>query len=130
MKKRTAFISLILSLIPFGQPLLIKSSSVLSTTVLLISLDEKVYAESANYYFDQAFEKGNNGDHYGAISDYTKAIEINPQYAKAYVNRGRSYYFVNSQGDACKDFKKAVSLGHTSTEEWLNSEGGFWCKYI
>ena len=27
-------------------------------------------------------------DYYGAISDYTKAIEINPNDAKAYYNRG------------------------------------------
>ena len=41
MKKRTAFIGAILSLIPLGQPLLIKTS-VLSTTGLMISFPEKV----------------------------------------------------------------------------------------
>ena len=44
MKIRTAFISAILSLIPFGQPLLIKTGVVLSTTSFMISLPEKVNA--------------------------------------------------------------------------------------
>ena len=45
MKKRTAFIGAILSLIPLGQPLIIKTGVVLSTTGLIISVPEKVYAE-------------------------------------------------------------------------------------
>ena len=32
--------------------------------------------------------KLNNGDYYGAIADYTKAIELNPDDAAAYYNRG------------------------------------------
>ena len=128
MKKRTAFIGAILSLIPFGQPLLIKTGVVLSTTSFMISLPEKVNAKSADFYFNSAYDKAEIGDHNGAISDYTKLIEINPNYAEAYLNRGRSYYSLNDEGSACKDFKKAVFLGHTSTEEWLNSEGGSWCR--
>ena len=83
MKKRTAFVGAILSLIPFGQPLIIKTGVALSTSGLFISLPEKVNAESAQFYFDSAFEKGNNEDYYGAISDYTKAIEINPNKKKS-----------------------------------------------
>jgi tetratricopeptide (TPR) repeat protein len=33
--------------------------------------------------------KSDLGDNKGAIADYTKAIEVNPQYAEAYYNRGR-----------------------------------------
>ena len=78
MKKRIAFIGAILSLIPIGQPLLIKTGAVLSTTGLILSIPEKAQADSATFYFDSAYEKAERGDHYGAISDYTKAIEINP----------------------------------------------------
>ena len=46
MKKRTAFIGAILSLIPLGQPLLIKTGVVLSTTGIIISHTEKVFAKS------------------------------------------------------------------------------------
>ena len=90
MKKRTAFIGAILSLIPLGQPLMIKTGVVLSGSALMLSLPEKVNAESVNFYFDRAFEKGDKGDHYGAISDFTKAIEINPNDGYAFYNRGWS----------------------------------------
>ena len=163
MKKRTTFIGAVLSLFPLGQPLLLKTGALLSTTGLMISLPEKVNSESNDFYFNRALEKGEKGDYYGAISDftkaieinpsddayynrgwnkqkledyygaiadYTKAIEINPNYRNAYLNRGRSYYSLNDKGSACKDFKKAVFLGSTSTEEWLNSEGGSWCRNI
>ena len=88
MKKRTAFIAAILSLIPFGQPLLIKAGAVLSTTGLMLAVHEKVHANDAVFYYNRANEKFRNNDYYGAISDYTKAIEINPNYAKAFNNRG------------------------------------------
>ena len=90
MKKRAAFIGAILSLFPFGQPLLIKTGVFLSSAALIISLPETVHAGDNSYYFNRAWEKGNKGDHYGAISDYTKAIEINPNYALGFANRGSS----------------------------------------
>ena len=130
MKKRTAFFCGILSLLPLGHPLMIKTGVVLSGSALMLSLPEKVNAESFNFYFDRAYEKGDKGDHYGAISDFTKAIEINPNRVNEYINRGRSFYSLNDEGRACEDFKKAVFLGSTSTEEWLNSEGGSWCRNI
>ena len=80
------------------------------------------------FYFTRALFKSELKDYYGAISDYIKAIEINPKYEKAYINRGRSFYSINDEGNACKDFKKAVFLGSTATEEWLNSEVGSWCR--
>ena len=46
MKKRTAFIGAILSLIPLGQPLIIKNGVVLSTTGLIFFHAEKALANS------------------------------------------------------------------------------------
>ena len=79
MKKRTALIGAILSLIPLGQPLLIKTGVVLSSTAVMLSLPEKALAESAVFYYNRGNDKSDAGDYYGAISDYTKAIEMNPK---------------------------------------------------
>ena len=57
MKKRTAFIGAILSLIPLGQPLLIKTGVVLSSTGLMIALPKKVNAETSTFYFNRAYNK-------------------------------------------------------------------------
>ncbi|MDP6321101.1 MAG: hypothetical protein QF750_01950, partial [Prochlorococcaceae cyanobacterium ETNP14_MAG_5] len=62
-------------------------------------------------------------------ADYNKTIAINPQYALAYNNRGnaKGIGLGDDQG-ACADYKKAASLGHQSAAQWLNSEGGAWCR--
>ena len=72
--------------------------------------------------------KRNLKDYQGAIADYTKAIEIDPQYAFAYVIRGDAKLKLEDYQNACKDYKKAVSHGHQSTAQWINSEKGAWCR--
>ena len=91
MKKRTAFIGAILSFIPLGQPFLIKTSVVLSTTGFILFVPEKAMAESnGDFYYNRGNDKADKGDHYGAIIDFTKAIEINPKDDDAFFNRGNS----------------------------------------
>ena len=119
MKKRTAFIGAILSLIPLGQPLLIKTSVVLSTTGLVLSFPEKVSARNTEYYFNRAYEKAENGDHIGAMEDYTKVIEINPKDAEAFANRGITKESIGDIDCACSDWAKAARLGDTNSAEWV-----------
>ena len=54
----------------------------------MLSVSQKAYVESADFYFERAYDKVKEGNFYGAISDQNKAIEINPKYAIAYDNRG------------------------------------------
>ena len=110
MKKRTAFIGAILSLIPLGNPLIFKTSLVSSMTGLMLSVPEKINAETFEYYFKLAYEKGQKGDYYGAISDYTKAIEIDPQFGKAYYNRGWSKGKLKDYYGAISDYNKALEI--------------------
>ena len=123
MKKRTAFIGAILSLIPFGQPSLINTGVVLSTTGLILSIPEKAQAESADFYFKRGLEKTKNGDDYGAISDYTKAIEINPNYYQAYGNRGIYKKAIGDLKGACSDWRKTDSLfPNTPAAKWVRDQ--------
>ena len=120
MKKRTAFIGAILSLFPFGEPLLIKTGVVLSTTVLITSLPEKVQARNNSYYFNRAYDKAEKGDHYGAISDYTKAIELDPKDADAYYNRGISKGELKDYYGAISDYTKAIELDPKDADAYYN----------
>ena len=120
MKKRIAFIGAILSLIPLGNPLLIKTGMVLSSSAVMLSLPEKVNAESADFYFDRAYEKADKGDHYGAISDYTKAIELDPKYADAYYNRGYSKDELQDYYGAISDYTKAIELDPKYADAYVN----------
>ena len=110
MKKRTAFIGAILSLLPIGQPILIKTGLVVSSAGLTLSVPEGVFAKDANYYFQRAYKKAERGDHYGAISDYTKVIEFNPKDAEAYYNRGISKDELKDYYGAISDYTKAIEL--------------------
>ena len=49
-------------------------------------------------------------DYNGAISDYTKAIEINPNYAKAYYNRGLTKRNLKDFNGAISDYTKAIEI--------------------
>ena len=46
-----------------------------------------------------------------AISDFTRIIELNPQYAIAYKNRGVAHLNKRDNQRAIADFKKALELG-------------------
>ena len=83
MKKRTAFIGAILSLIPLGQTLIIKTGVSLSTIGIIIFYPQQVNAQE-KIYFKSAFEKAKAGDHYGAISDYSKVIETDSRNQSAF----------------------------------------------
>ena len=123
MKKRTAFFGAILSLLPFGQPLIIKTGAVLSTTGFFLSVSEKVNAKTSDFYFDSAFEKANQGDHYGAISDYNKSIKLNQlsknDLAAAYYNRGREKSFIKDYAGALSDFNKAINLNPNNADYYV-----------
>ena len=120
MKKRTAFIGTILSLIPLGQPLIFKTGVFLSTTSLMISFPETVHAGDNSYFFNLAYDKAERGDHYGAISDYTKAIEIDPNDEKAYYNRGISKRKLEDYYGAISDYTKAIEINPQYATAYYN----------
>ncbi len=47
---------------------------------------------------------------YQAISELTQAIEIEPKYAEAYINRGLAYYHLAHYKEAIADFTRTISL--------------------
>ena len=120
MKKRTAFIGAILSLYPLVNPLILKTGISLSTTSLMLFVHEKVYAGDYSYYFNSAFDKTENGDYYGAIADYTKAIEINPKSALAYYNRANSKDELKDYYGAIADYTKAIEINSSSVISYIN----------
>ena len=119
MKKRTAFIGAILSLIPFGQPLIIKTGVVLSCSALVILMPEKVNAESANFYDKQGFKEWNNNNFSAAIRNYNKAIEIEPNNALFYGKRGNCYYQLGDFYKAISDYNKSLKLNPNDKEIFL-----------
>ena len=120
MKKRAAFIGAILSLMPIGQKLLIKTGAVLSTAGLVLSVPQTLHAETSNFYFNRAYGKAKRGDHYGAIADYTKVIEINPNDGDAYFNRALSKSKLKDVYGSISDYTKAIEINPNDEMAYYN----------
>ena len=110
MKKRTAFIGAVLSLIPLGQPLFFKSSLVFSSTAFFVSFHEKVNAELIDTYVNRGVKKAEQGDYLGAIDEYNKAIKENQNNSGAYYNRANAKTELNDYTGAIIDYTKAINL--------------------
>ena len=62
-------------------------------------------------YNNRGTAYGELGNYQQAIKDFTKAIELNPQYAMAYYNRGLTYgRNLGNYQQAIKDYTKAIQL--------------------
>ncbi len=110
MKKRTAFIGAILSLIPFGQPLLIKTGVVLSTVGLVLSVPEQVNDNNAQYYAERAGKSYANEDFSDALIYINKAIEIEPNNRHYFAIRSAIKGRMGNEAGGCADLKKAILM--------------------
>ena len=73
-------------------------------------------------YYNRGLSKSKSKDLQGAIADYTKTLELKPQYANAYLNRGIDREIVNDLEGACRDWRKAVDLGNKRPAEWVKEQ--------
>ncbi len=65
-------------------------------------------------------EKLKNEDIEGALEDFNKAIEKDPKYAEAYLNRGFVYGNTGELKKALADFDKAIALDSGYVEAYYN----------
>ncbi|MBW4688450.1 MAG: tetratricopeptide repeat protein [Komarekiella atlantica HA4396-MV6] len=70
----------------------------------------KATAPKADDFFIQAEDKYDKGDYQGAIADYTKAININPNLAQAYYRLGLTRSKSGDNQKAVEDLQKATEL--------------------
>ncbi|MHC4741823.1 MAG: tetratricopeptide repeat protein [Planctomycetota bacterium] len=71
----------------------------------------QIAVECADPLFSRAVSYFLEGEYDKAIADFTQAIEINPNLAQAYANRGQAYYKSKGESDrAIADMGKAVEI--------------------
>ncbi len=73
----------------------------------------------AEAYSNRGIAYLSKGQYDQAISDFTKALEINPRYTDAYYNRGVSYFDKGQYDKAWEDVYKAQDLGHEVHPKFL-----------
>ena len=84
--------------------------------VALVSLTT-AYCQTANEYVNMGYSKHKLKDYSGAIADYTKAIEIDPNKSSAYYGRGLSKLVLGQKDSGCLDLSKAGELGYGQAYE-------------
>ena len=66
------------------------------------------FGQTAEDYFDSGYIKYEAKDNYGAINDFSKAIELNPNLIDAYYNRGLAKFITKDYYGAISDFTKII----------------------
>ena len=80
----------------------------------------KLRFPAAEYYFGRGRAYYHEGQYDKAISDYTKAIEINPKYAEVYFKRGFDYYHTGQYDKAISDYTKAIEINPKYADAYTN----------
>ena len=139
MKKRIAFIGAILSLIPLGQPLIIKNLIVLSSSVMIISYSEKILADSFNYDFENALRVFDKSNYKQAILKFQKILKKYPNLSsesksRVYLMLSMSHGYLNKHYAALGFINKAIDLDPTyavlyldraTTKNYLGDKQGY-----
>jgi len=69
----------------------------------------RICQKALDYYSKGNCKKLLN-DYQGALSDFTKAIKYNPNFAEAYYRRGNTKILLNDNEGALFDYDKALEL--------------------
>ena len=77
-------------------------------------------AGTAQEYYNRGNIYGKQGNLTQAISDYTKAIEVNPNYTEAYYNRGNTYEKQGNLTQAISDYTKAIEINPKYAAAYCN----------
>ena len=81
------------------------------------------------YYQDRGYNKLQSNDYYGAISDYTKAIEIDPIDYYAYQNRGIAKFYLRDLNGAISDCTKAIEIDPNKADGYtIRGDAKFWLQ--
>ena len=76
--------------------------------------------ENADEFFEQGKKNSSAENADSAITNYSKAIKINPKFAKAYNNRGIAYIWKKQYDLVIADFNKAIELDPKNGKAYNN----------
>jgi tetratricopeptide (TPR) repeat protein len=76
--------------------------------------------KDAKAYFNRGLAYDDKGQYDQAISDYSKAIEINSGIAEAYINRGNAYSKKSQYDKAISDYSKAIEINPKYADAYIN----------
>jgi tetratricopeptide (TPR) repeat protein len=75
---------------------------------------------TAEEWCNRGLNKNELGDKQGAIADYNQAIQIKPDYARAFCNRGDSKNELGDKQGAIADYNQAIQIKPDYAEDYFN----------
>jgi lipoprotein NlpI len=88
--------------------------------ILLLTVPVTVFAQDKAYDAAvEGYDKYKKGDLDGAIADFTRSIEANPQYAYAYLHRGMARYGKGQLKEALEDANKVIEITPQDADAYL-----------
>jgi tetratricopeptide (TPR) repeat protein len=99
-----------LSTLDYAMGHLLWGLAVFVAVVLAIGLFRIKRRQRARPYFGSALAHGEKGDLARAIADYTRAIQIDPKFESALINRGVIHERRGDYDQAIADYSKAIKL--------------------
>jgi tetratricopeptide (TPR) repeat protein len=82
--------------------------------------NEAVKRLSARDWFDKGYALGIAGRYQEAIEAYTKAIELDPNFALAYSDRSADYIYLGNHWQALRDCDRAIELDPKLAGAYIN----------
>ncbi|WP_317897926.1 caspase family protein [Aurantibacillus circumpalustris] len=87
----------------------------------LVSFSLSIFSQSSKKLFDAGEKLEKTGEFDLAILEYSKAIELDPVYIKAYTHRAFCYEKTGKKQEAVDDFKKVYDLKPTEKTSCYNA---------
>ena len=82
----------------------------------------------AEYYNDWGIAYEIRGQYDQAIADFTNALEINPKYVDAYINRGIAHANKGEYDQAISDYTKALEIDPKGKDVYYNRGVAYYFK--
>ena len=97
-----------------------KLKGLLTRTEIVKPLTQGSKSISEKTYFNQGNKKSDLGDYAGAITDYTQAIHLKPDFVSAYYNRGIAKKELGQYIDAIADYTETIRLKPDHASAYYN----------
>ena len=81
---------------------------------------EAPVTKTAENHMEQGLLYANLGAHEVAIEEFSGALNINPAYTLAYINRGIAYFFQKDYNKAIADYTQAIRLNPNHAQAYYN----------
>jgi tetratricopeptide (TPR) repeat protein len=89
--------------------------------IFLLCLPSIVSSQNAKKYYKTGNEFISAGNYKDAIDQYTKAIDLQPDFANAYLARANAYEKINMLKEACDDYDRASTFLSNNTDVFYQS---------